>query len=927
MVHIRSMIVTCAAVLAAAECFPRSLEEIKKSGVIRFAVREEPAFYNVTNLSGAAEGLHYQLANAFARRLGVAPVFRTVRYDDYFDLRDGRYPRMLDAVDIIADSITLSSNVPFAVVPFHHTSAVCLYRNTVQFEDITDLTNMRTTVVERSGVSALVSNISRDVSNFPALPVVLSVKGQVKALSIGSIDYIITGFPEALFHASRDKGFSIDMDLLSPYTMQRPAGWGCAADATAISNEIADFLNVMRTTGMLERIWSEHLHIGYREYQNVASIGTYDHFSKAVDMSYQERYDQSVVILRTAIASRIFSEKNRKLYDIIYLNWLRKLKKDTNAAFERVDEYFDTQPTRYFVTNFREREPEIYDPYLVRVRTNVSRELSTDNIDKAIAGQRVVLMLTENAPDERKKYDDIRFEQIKRDTVGTNTLSAIDDHLDGRPSAYFAKRFKRDFPNTFSDYIFKLKTEREDAILDNDIDRAIRIQERMFELDPGSLEESENLNVLRVQKKKRTQPGEPTPVALRDNAPDNFGNVYFLATNTNTGRPSVEMHAVVDASMPVVATNLSERAVELAEGKRFFELGESLYKQKKYQESLSPFESARKLNYNPEKSVEYVARVKRMLEEDHVRTHDDRMKKFEVFFERAIMAYTRREYSTALENISLALEIFPDNQQAQKYYRIITDILRIQGETTVGPASPYYRYFIQRMAAADEAIAARKYDAGRTIVEEVLLLFPNAEAAREKLIICLYKTDPSRMKTILDDYAADAKKLIELGRMPEAHAKLTFIKKIRPDYPGLDAALKRSAPEEITLPREKEPASFNYAATVKSAADAAANGKLAEALALYRSVLRYRPEDYKSLLAANRIENQIAGGGGRIAAQEAEGPGRERAENLYLKGQFYFRIRNYNEAIRYWEESYRADTTFKKSLLSLERVRRLMDSQ
>ena len=51
---------------------------------------------------------------------------------------------------------------------------------------------------------------------------------------------------------------------------------------------------------------------------------------------------------------------------------------------------------------------------------------------------------------------------------------------------------------------------------------------------------------------------------------------------------------------------------------------------------------------------------------------------------------------------------------------------------------------------------------------------------------------------------------------------------------------------------------------------------------------------------------------------------RQTAEAFYLKGKFYFRTKQYPKAIAQWEKAFRADPSFKKALIDIKRVKKIM---
>ena len=61
----------------------------------------------------------------------------------------------------------------------------------------------------------------------------------------------------------------------------------------------------------------------------------------------------------------------------------------------------------------------------------------------------------------------------------------------------------------------------------------------------------------------------------------------------------------------------------------------------------------------------------------------EQIKEFEKWFQKSLVFYSRNEYEQSLLAMMECLKLFPENKLAKKYYEIISDTLKINGDKVV----------------------------------------------------------------------------------------------------------------------------------------------------------------------------------------------------------------------------------------------------
>jgi tetratricopeptide (TPR) repeat protein len=868
----------------------RTLNEIKSSGYLAFAVSDH--FF------------HYTLAQKFAESIGVKPKFVWVYPGDYFKKDIVGNPLLLSDVDIYAGHILLPAGFKNRVLfaPLFPTIKVCVYRARTSINAL-DVTKIKAGLLEEEDKQA------SDCEN------------QIRNLQIGSIDFIIMDSDLALYYSKKNMGLSVNIDILKDLALIHEAGWVFPRENIDLKKVFLDFVKSEKTNHAFYTLWEHNYEIPYKEYEdtlNIISQRGDDLFRKSLDYAFNKQYSNSLTLLQSVKKMNLASERIERLYDTIYINWLKDTKGIQNQI-SILDSYMKSDFSDYFIRYLKEKHPGLLRQYLASLKKEREQSLKNRRISEAIAAQAIISSFNPDTAVEKQIYDDIYLVMLEssEESNSQNSLELLENYVKEKPSTYFFRKLKKKLPSLYNDYLNSLQTEQNNALRIKDLDRAEKLQETIFSMNPDSFEEMNKLAILRNKNKilklsanqEKEMPEEETLnfIQLQSN------NLYEIKTLPNENQVNIEK-----------IINEGEKAIENYEGERYYRLGILYFEEKNYTEALSAFQSAKSMSYRTNESFDYINKIIAILEQKEKEKNEAKLKNFNEFFGKAISYFLKEDYSQALESILACLNLFPENQEAKKYSRIISDNLYLEGEKTIASSSPYYYFYLNRMNTAEVLITERKYGDAKKILEEILSVFPNHEITKQKLIFCLLKLDPSVLNKIQKDYFEEAKILIKQEKLKEANIKFSLIKKLNSDFPEIDKYLDATKTVREELPRREKTSEFKYEETLNQANKLYEKGNLTESLRLYKRILDFMPDDYKAIVNSSRIENQIMLQKNQGNTKYTASPIREKAENFYLKGQFYFRIKEYKKALEMWEESCRIDSSYRKAFIDIKRVKKIL---
>jgi len=376
-----------------------------------------------------------------------------------------------------------------------------------------------------------------------------------------------------------------------------------------------------------------------------------------------------------------------------------------------------------------------------------------------------------------------------------------------------------------------------------------------------------------------------------------------------------------------------ERLLEMARG--YFENGERLFTEKRYEDAIDQFENAIAMNYQVKRSRRYIEDCREAIRRREDRARERNAELVARYLREGIKFYNLNQYRDSLAQLNRGLELDPENTQIREY--ILRDIIALKRmeEKVVLPTSPFYKLVENLKLLGSQAYDKGEYQESIKYWEEILLIFPFNEEARISLTRTLGKTDPALAEEILAGMYRDARQLMERGKKREAVAKLKLIQEVNPRYRDT-AALIRQLEEERTVQEQEqkrvvtEKDRRQAERLYRKGLDLYASERLEEAIETWRQALEFNPEYVEARIDLSRAESKLrnlqrAAAGITAQEEEAQDELKIRIKKHYIEGVTFYMNGLYAEAISEWEEVLRLDPENESVRTNIERARKRLE--
>jgi tetratricopeptide (TPR) repeat protein len=375
-----------------------------------------------------------------------------------------------------------------------------------------------------------------------------------------------------------------------------------------------------------------------------------------------------------------------------------------------------------------------------------------------------------------------------------------------------------------------------------------------------------------------------------------------------------------------------ERDRLLERARAYYDNGLRLMEEKRYEEAIDQLQNALALGYHVDEVAEIIARIRDRIAD---RDREERARLAELvagYLREGIKLYNLNRYRDSLAELNKGLKIDPANSQIREYILRDTIALRREEERSVGPASPFYKLIEDLIRLGTDAYDQGRFDDAVKRWEEILLIFPFNEIARENLTRSIAKVDPALAKEILEGLYREAQDLIDRDRKREAEVKLKLILEVDRNF--RDAArilqgLQRAVEEEekpVVTDEDRRKAEALYVQGL----DLYRQEELKEAIRLWHEAVRLNPEYVEARVSLSRAETQLSALSrvGTVQAGLAASLSEEdriRLKRHYLNGINFFLDGFYREAIDEWEEVVKIDPQYENVQVNIKRARQRLE--
>ncbi len=491
----------------------------------------------------------------------------------------------------------------------------------------------------------------------------------------------------------------------------------------------------------------------------------------------------------------------------------------------------------------------------------------------------------------------------------------IDQFLDLEPSTKSLSELKKDYYLILGDYVRVTKSLRTELIKTKKTNNVPILTKRLsyfgnpdFEEETKPEDLSSNELVLKTKKESDKNLFDSEPLMPLTVKPKNTTNIVFEVKRT-------------------------EADIAALEGEGYFLSATKELNENKFAEALDHFGKCIVLNYKVTEAQKKIDEIRGLIQKREEALAKQKTEQFDLNFKKVIDDFLGNRFVAAQESLIKCLELFPENPIAQRYYELISDRLKLEGEKRISEESPYFSFFQIQMSKAENFLSKSDITNARRVYEDFLSVFPHNEFAKEKLTYCLLKLNPAEFSKYYDENLKSAKLYLSQNNSEEALKIFNFLNQIKPQQAEILKYIEELTPKEPVVVEVVVP--FKRDEKLKEAFVLFQKNDLASSLKSYREVLKYFPNDATALLSSSRIENElnarvqqqsrtVAVAATQTVTSDSDDAKRRNAENYYLKGKYYFRSHDYENARLFWEKSYQIDPSYQKVLIDLKRLEKLV---
>ncbi|HBE04310.1 MAG TPA: hypothetical protein DC049_17810 [Spirochaetia bacterium] len=725
-----------------------------------------------------------------------------------------------------------------------------------------DLKNFSGVIAESAGYLAV--NLQKEIGNTELR---ITRDHEIFDILGAHADFAVMPSDQAFYIKGLKPFLRIDCGLLSNYCRIVSCGWYASADGK-LGKKLLPVLSPPEAFREYGKIWKQHFRGEWEEYRRLllpAENMRRELLRKIIRHFMADDFKKAFQELCLVRQNTETSAEFDAFYEKIFMTVLAESKSRNQDPYYYLDLYLHSRPEPSGIRNLADQYSAFISEYTIRMKAQSRMQMEQRNYQAAYRSQRIITMLKPEAAEEKKVLTEITA--LLR-LAGPVTESAVKT---AAPAAVLTQTPGGQAPAA--------------------AESPVEIK-KILELD--TVKNIEKIIEEKLDENEKIQAEMPVVIS----------------------GASAPLSAVLPAVRPVVPAG---RSPEEIEGERFFTAGLSAFENKNWSNAHNFFNKAASMEYKTAETRQYLERIENIVAQAEQQRVETIKKEFEKYFNLAIEAYVKNELDSALSSISRALEIFSGNRMARRYFDLISDRIRLEGEKTINSRSPYYQYYIIRMQNGEELIRQGKYFYARTCFEEILSLFPYNEAAKEKLALCLFRMNPQELAGLIGEFLRKAEDLFAAQNLKAAQNSYEFILKLKADHAPSLARL-----EEIKTVLTPKKTGYDIKGGENAALKAYQNKNYEEALAIYKKILEHDPENYTAMVNSGRIENELhfRDQAGNTAAENSR---RREAEKLYVKGNYYFRLQDYGRALQFWEQALQADDSYKKAMIDIRRVKRLME--
>lgn len=385
-------------------------------------------------------------------------------------------------------------------------------------------------------------------------------------------------------------------------------------------------------------------------------------------------------------------------------------------------------------------------------------------------------------------------------------------------------------------------------------------------------------------------------------ARQDFMNVLQLDPESNAARDYIE-------KIDDILNSRKKYEQRLREAETFYQSGLKNLRENRFDDARDELENTLTLIANYKDAKERLASIQRLKEEYDRKEKDRRLKRINEEFQNGLIALADLRYEDAISAFENTLKLDPGNKLAPVYIQRAKDAQRLVEEEVVDENSTYYDLVNSIAVSGRQLYDSGKYEESRKRWNQILELFPSNRLANEYTFRCELKLNPVEGDAIVKKMVADGEDYLKRKEYRNATRKFELVKSIYPDYPDIDALLKKSEREQtyagsaMLTPEDKNDLDRRYTLGM-TYYQKGGDDNIRKALVELRWVASKDPNNIKAVVAVNRIESQLRVGSSAVKSEGSRlSPEQESlVRKYYYSGINYYSNNDFKRAIAEWRK-------------------------
>ncbi|MDD5066312.1 MAG: tetratricopeptide repeat protein [bacterium] len=556
--------------------------------------------------------------------------------------------------------------------------------------------------------------------------------------------------------------------------------------------------------------------------------------------------------------------------------------------------------------NYDKKEiAESLDNFKTVFEYDVENQIATKYVTR-ISGEleKDVTLRTEIINKFKKEVDEIKGRNdllsIKKSLAVYNTVNLLtpqDKEIQARKTEYEKK-----VPDAFRDESVKIYIQiGEEYFKDKKYDEAIFIWRKTLVLAPGRTDLEDKIVdafKLKVQREKNEQISKLMKEAmanmetgLNSSAITIFEEVLRLdPNNTRAGQYRAQL-------IKKRAEEDEKKNLEL-QVNAYLDTAKKYFMNKDYENAKKFFNNVLTLDKMNKEALDHIAQCDQKLREQAESMKVEEINIIQKLLEEGIINYKLGNFEQAIAKLTECLRLSPDNKFVQEYLDLAKKALWVKREEELDIRSPFYNMINNMIKRGKDLFKKKDYEKSIEMWKSILFIFPLNRVAREYIVQCSKFINPQLFTYFIQEHIEYGKKYLEQGLPRYALNEFELVKKLFPEYEGIDQLINMAKPkEEIRTPGDPKMISkyYNEGLAYYNAQ------KFQEAIKSWEKVLALDPTHQKAVLNINKV-NHILNYDTIKEKREKTLSHEKEIETYYLTGLKYYNSGDLKNAIRMWEQ-------------------------